>query len=293
MNGSETFLQLLNDTSPSLLVSIASAEGHGLSDACNVAMDKLKRNGLSNIDSAIVMKSFMDEAKGGSSWYSNPTVVKSCFSQSPNVQTALEQIYGPSAPKFIIGDVQDGVGKFYRDWKEAAGPELAKFKSALLSKSNRKQYLLNFNNRHDIALTFASDTRAWLPDAPDGNGVETYPGIARLAGKEFRDMGCYIFKDTDNLDASHPGAYFVMEGTDGDYWLGDAKLAVSPEHGITSLVVGTLSADWAQHFSSYSYPGGDCSEMLARYRQHIRTALEEENAKQATIVAKPSGELSH
>lgn len=290
MNGSETFLQLLNDTSPSLLVSIAGAEGHGLSEACNVGLNKLKRNGLSNIDSAIVMKSFIDEAKGSASWYSNPTIVKSCFSQSPNVQAALEQIYGPSAPKFIIGDVQDGVGKLYRDWKEAAGPELVKFKSALLAKTNRRQYLLNFNQRHDIALSFSSDTQAWLPVATDGTGAEAYPGIARLSGREFRAMGCYIFKDTDNLDPGHPGAYFVLEDTEGGYWLGDAKLAASPEHGMANLEVGTLSADWAQHFSSYSYPGGDCSEILARYRQHIRTQIEAENAKQPAMVAPPSGE---
>ena len=282
MNGNETFLQLLNDTSPSLLISMAGAEGHELSNACSIGLEKLKRNGLSNTDSAIVMKSFIDEAKSGPGWYNDPSVVKSCFSQAPNVQAALEQIYGPSAPKFVIGDVQDGVGKSYRDWRDVAGPNLSELKKALLAKANRQKYLLNFNNKHDITVTFASDTEAWQAPTAEGNTVEPYPGIARLAGKDIRTIGCYIYKEPGNLDLSHPGADFIIEDTNGGYWLADAKLSASAESRISSLEISALTSDWAHHFASYSYPGGDCSGILSRYQGKIRAAIETESTKQAS-----------
>jgi hypothetical protein len=42
------------------------------------------------------MKSFIDEAKGTDDWYSSSNMVKSCFSQAPNIESYLEKIYGPS-----------------------------------------------------------------------------------------------------------------------------------------------------------------------------------------------------
>ncbi len=281
MNGSETFLQLLNDTSPSLLMSIANAEGHDLTNNCSVGLEKLKKNGLSNVDIAIVMKSFIDEAKGGSSWYDNPVVVKNCFSQAPNVETVLEQIYGPSAPKFIIGDVQEGVGKPYREWRDVVGPYLSELKKALLAKSDRKKHLLDFNNKHDINLSFASDTEAWLPSVTDNSGaVDPYTGIAKLASKDIRAIGCYIYKESSNLDVSSPGAYFVLEDSSENFWVGGAKLTGNASTRISSLEVGMLTSDWANHFASYSYPGGDCSDILSRYKRKVKADIEAANSRQ-------------
>jgi len=62
----------------------------------NFRYTKLKAVGLDDVDSAIVMKSFIDEAKGDVDWYANPALVKSCFSQVPSIQKNLELIYGPS-----------------------------------------------------------------------------------------------------------------------------------------------------------------------------------------------------
>ena len=52
-----------------------------------------------DMSKAIVMKSFIDEAKGDSTWYTNPAVVKSCFAQAPSISTYLEQIYDQVTPK--------------------------------------------------------------------------------------------------------------------------------------------------------------------------------------------------
>lgn len=90
----QNFMQLLNSSAPSLLQRVTKAEGAELTRACSAAFTKLKLAGLDDVDSAIVMKSFVDEAKGSTDWYSNPALVKSCFSQAPSIQANLEKIYG-------------------------------------------------------------------------------------------------------------------------------------------------------------------------------------------------------
>jgi hypothetical protein len=90
----QNFMQILNNSSPSLLQKISRAEGVELARACSLGFYKLKVAGLSDVDIAIVMKSFMDEAKLDNGWYSNPGLVKSCFGQAPNIQSYLVQIYG-------------------------------------------------------------------------------------------------------------------------------------------------------------------------------------------------------
>lgn len=93
----QNFIQLLNSSSPSLLLKISKAEGQDLTRTCSSTFEKLKAVGLDGVDIAIVTKAFLDEAKGDDGWYSNPALVKSCFSQMPSVQSYLEQIYGAPA----------------------------------------------------------------------------------------------------------------------------------------------------------------------------------------------------
>jgi hypothetical protein len=95
-NSAQNFMQILNSSAPSLLQRISKAEGADLSKACSLGFAKLKTAGLDDVDSAIVMKSFVDEAKGSSDWYSNPMMVKSCFAQAPSIHQNLELIYGSS-----------------------------------------------------------------------------------------------------------------------------------------------------------------------------------------------------
>jgi hypothetical protein len=94
LGSNQNFMQLLNSSAPSLLQRMTKAEGSELTRACSAALSKLKSAGLDDVDSAIVMKSFVDEAKGGTDWYSNLALVKSCFSQAPSIQANLEKIYG-------------------------------------------------------------------------------------------------------------------------------------------------------------------------------------------------------
>lgn len=273
MSGSPyNFLQVLNDTSPSLLRSVAVAEGHELTEACSIASGKLKKMDLSNIDMAIVMKSFIDEAKGGSDWYRDPALVKRCFAQFPAVQVFLEKLYGISTPKFVIGDVQDGVGSAYQNWRELIGPVLANFRSALTARQGRIDVLESFNDKHDIKLSFSPDMESWT--AAGSSVPDPYPGIEKLANRDVRTIGCFIYKDPENLNLHHPGAYFVMEDMDGHFWRNAVKL--SADDRILSLDISALSADWEKYFESYHYPGGECAGILERYKRKALDNLNQE-----------------
>lgn len=97
----ENFMKILNSSSPSLLQKVEKSESSDLTRSCSEAFEKLRVAGLNNVDAAIVMKSFIDEAKGNSDWYSNQAYVKSCFNQVPAIQANLFKIYGkqPTTPE--------------------------------------------------------------------------------------------------------------------------------------------------------------------------------------------------
>ncbi len=274
MDSHHNFLQILNDSSPSLLQSMAVAEGRDFTNACSIGMDKLKKLGLSNIDIAIVMKSFIDESKGGAGWYSNPVMVKNCFAQAPSAQVFLEKIYGASSPKFVIGDVQDGFGKGYRDWRNLIGPALSEFRKALIAKENRTEILADFNGKHDIKVSFSPEIQAWTaPSDNDPSEKGQYPGLEMLAHNEIKTIGCFIYKDSDNLNIKNPGAYFILEGSNENFWLGGVKLSPESAAKISSLKVAELTSDWRKYFESYSYPGGDCAGILSRFKEKSRVNL--------------------
>ncbi len=94
----ENFMQLLNSGAPSQLRILSNATGKELTQACSLGFEKLRGAGLANPDIALVMKSFMDEARGNTSWYQDAELVTSCFGQAPKVESALLLIYGKPSP---------------------------------------------------------------------------------------------------------------------------------------------------------------------------------------------------
>ncbi len=90
----DNFMQLLNSAAPSQLRILGNASGTELTRACAQGFEKLRAAGLANPDIALVMKSFMDEARGNTAWYQDPAFVKACFGQAPKVASALELVYG-------------------------------------------------------------------------------------------------------------------------------------------------------------------------------------------------------
>lgn len=87
-------MQILNSSAPSQLRIMSNASGKDLSRACSLGFEKLRAAGLANPDIALVMKSFMDEARGNTAWYQDADFVKTCFGQAPKVESALTLIYG-------------------------------------------------------------------------------------------------------------------------------------------------------------------------------------------------------
>ena len=261
LKSSFNFLQLLNDKSPSLLQLLSNAEGNSLTNTCSIGFEKLKNSGLNNLDTAIVMKSFLDEAKKGSDWYSKPATVKACFSQAPNVQKYLPIIYGDAEPKFIIGDVQDGFGNAYQSWRDLIGPLLNNFRSALLAKEDKFNSLAQFNGGADINLSFSNDVVAWTksPDSPN-----ILSGIRVLSEQSFSNMGCFIYKDTINLNIKNLASYAILVDSNSSYWLAFIEAAHDEKAKIKQIKISQLSSDWRAYFKRIQYLGGECADILSK-----------------------------
>ena len=259
LKGGQNFLQLLNDKSPSLLQLLSTAEGNSLTNTCSMGFEKLKNSGLNNLDTAIVMKSFLDEAKKGSDWYSKPNIVKACFSQAPNVQAFLPIIYGDAEPKFVIGDVQDGFGPSYQAWKDAIGPVLSSFRNALISREDRFNNIAQMNSGSDIDVSFANDVTPWIKSPESSN---TLSGIRLLTEKNIRQMGCFIYKDVPNLNQKSLASYAILIDENQANWLAFIQLAADDKTKISKIRISQLSADWKAYFKRIQFPGGECPAIM-------------------------------
>ena len=259
LNGSMNFLQVLNDKSPSLLQMMANAEGSVLTNACSIGFEKLKHAGLNYLDTAIVMKSFIDEAKRGNDWYTKPSIVNSCFSQAPNVQAFLPKVYGNAQPQFIFGDVQDGLGSRYQSWRDIIGPIMSDFRQNLLAKENALQLLIQFNHGQDIDLQFAPDIDPWaLIDSSE----KPLPGIRTLLESQISRLGCFIYKDITNLQSNSLGTYAVLQSSDQQQWLGFFQFSNDQPRRIARIKIAQLSPDWKAFYQSLQFPGGECPQLI-------------------------------
>ena len=252
------------------MISIAHATEKEFTSACALGFEKLSKLDVSSLDTAIIMKTFIDEAKGDNTWYNNPQNVRNCFEQTPVIQEYLEHIYGVPEPLFVVGDVQNGVGQSYINWRNIVGPLLSDFRKALIAKENRKSYLIQFNNDKDIDISFSPEIAPWVTESDNLSEDEfqsitagnPYPGLTRLANKKIRNIGCFIFKESINLDPTNYGAYFILKTEDNDSYVAFSKFSIDGKTRINKIKISDLNSDWKKHFKSYSYPGGECSSLL-------------------------------
>ena len=208
------------------------------------------------------MKSFLDEAKKGGDWYSKPNIVKACFSQAPNVQAYLPIVYGDGEPKFVIGDVQDGFGIAYQNWKDAIGPVLSNFRNALLSKEDRFNAIAQFNGGADIDISFANDVAPWKKTAESPNILS---GIRLLSEKNISNMGCFIYKDVANLNVKNLASYAIMVDEHQSPWLAFIHLSVDDQAKINKIRISQLSNDWKSYFKRIQFPGGECDGIINKF----------------------------
>lgn len=259
LNSSINFLQLLNDKSPSFLQTMAQADGIALTNACSQALEKLKNAGINHLDTAIVLKSFIDEAKEGIDWYSKPMMVKNCFNQAPNVANYLPIIYGNAEPKFIIGDVQDGIGLKYQNWRDLIGPILNNLRVAITTKEQTVQALVKFNDGHDIELGFSSNISPW---SATGVVASTNIGMETLANQRILSLGCFVYKDQINLNPKSLASYFLMQDAEKTLWIGLASFSKEEPLKITKIQISKFTPDWRNYMKSIQFPGGECESLL-------------------------------
>jgi len=262
-------LQLLNGKSPSLQETIRAANGNALSTACGTALSALEGAGLALIDRTVVVKTFIDEAKGSPAWYEVPANFNACFRDYPDIAAMAIRIYGNAATVFSIGDIQDGTGEKFNLWKTNVAPILEQFRTAMLVKEGRKSVLQSLNGGADIPVEFRGDPATWPnPGAIPPAGVagnttqDSTPGITRLAAKTILNGGCFAYGEASNLELTSPGGYLLLSTSDPEVWAVHLVLATGGTGKIAKAVVFLITKDWKDYFKSNTYPGGECASIL-------------------------------
>jgi L-rhamnose mutarotase len=168
-------------------------------------------------------------------------------------------VYGDGEPKFVIGDVQDGFGNAYQNWKDAVGPVLSNFRNALLSKEDRFNAIAQFNGGTDIDISFANDVAPWKKSV---NSPNTLSGIRLLSEKNIANMGCFIYKDVANLNMKNLGSYAILVDEYQSQWLAYFQLSADEKAKINKIRISQLSTDWKAHFKRIQFPGGECPGIM-------------------------------
>ena len=274
LQGVPNFLQLLNATSPSLMqVAAAAQTKESWSDVCGKSIEILRGAGLSQLDRGIVLKSFLDEARKGGSWYT-PLNINACLGGFSALKSVVTQLYDVLSV-VDIEDTQDGVGAAFDAWKKRVPPVLDKLRMAMTTKDDRAAALLSFNGEADIDVQIWPEAIAWdsgsqpVPAVPQSSElVVAKPavpkGITRLAANSIRSGGCFIYAEAEDLLAASLGGHMILLDERGDYWHANVKLATKAGGNVNSILLSKLvQKDWKAFFKSRTYKGGECAALLA------------------------------
>ena len=138
---------------------------------------------------------------------------------------------------------------------------LNNFRSALLAKEDKFNSLAQFNGGADINLSFSNDVVAWTksPDSPN-----ILSGIRVLSEQSFSNMGCFIYKDTINLNIKNLASYAILVDSNSSYWLAFIEAAHDEKAKIKQIKISQLSSDWRAYFKRIQYLGGECADILSK-----------------------------
>jgi hypothetical protein len=272
--GIPNFLQTLNGSSPSLLQTISTApDDNTLATACGTALELLRGQvGLNQVDRAIVIKAFVDEARKGPLWYSQLSTFNMCFRDYPDMQAMVRNLYGPVVVDFHWVDAQDGTGDAYESWLKRVVPILESFRNTMEVPDDRATVLLAFNGGADIPVDLLSGTAAWdgaapmgappVPGAVGGEPKDSHPGITHLASKKITAGGCYVFAEASNLDPQTPGGHLILVGGPADIWVANVYLATSGNGKLTKIQLFKMTDSWKTFFKGNTYSGGECKASI-------------------------------
>ncbi|GGY08182.1 hypothetical protein GCM10007386_43400 [Pseudoduganella dura] len=277
--GIQNFIQLLNANAPSLLQTLANAKTQPeKAAATSKAVEVLESTGLNEIDRAIVMKSFIDEAKKDVNWYGAPEV-NQYFYDLTDLKAQVIRIYGSGGQYVGIADTQAGMGEKFDSWKQAVPPILADLRQALTTTEARTAALSNFNGGADIEVSFYPGPGEWVTAAPmtsgtsvpgttggtstDDAAIKYPPGITKLAATGVTKAGCFAYGSDANLEAENFGGHMIVVSEKGEPWRADVKVGPKGGGKISKVTLARLTDDWKNYFKSATFGGGDCPGILS------------------------------
>ena len=78
-------------------------------------------------------------------------------------------------------------------------------------------------------------------------------------------MGCFIYKDTANLNPKNLASYAILVGENSSYWLAFIEAGHDEKTKIKQIKISKLSPDWKSYFKRNQFLGGECSEILNQF----------------------------
>lgn len=282
---SANLFQLLNRDTPNLLQDLADPKlTADLPRNCGKVLQIMKEAGLNLTDRTIVLKSFIDEAMKGPSWYT-PANFKRCFRDYPEAAEVAISIYGPPDVSHFfspeVSDIADGVGVDYEKWKSRVTPVLSSFRRAMEVNDDRISALLSLNGNADIRVDLISDAAEWqdeshstpaaaagipIGEPSSGNGSGSYPGLLRLSSKKIKEAGCFVYDSRTDYDSDTPGGSLILVGNDDDFWTANVLLSQRGPGRIERVTIFRMDQNWKNFFSSNSYSGTKCQSIISRMR---------------------------
>lgn len=265
------FLQLVNGSSPSLQQVIASAKNAVDStaiavwkNACGQVNKTLEVAGLNRIDRLIVMKSFIDEAKGGDGWYRSDNL-NACF-QAEDFTSYVRYIYGYPDVRVKYDGAQDGIDSDYAYWAREVLPLATNLGSAMLVGKSKQQVMVGLNGRKDFQDVRYVD---WaVPDEmPSASDISAnaffaqYPNTWVLGSRHIVKAGCYAWFDQANLSAVDPGVHMVVSDDSGQRWRLNVRIDPKSPSPYRRVDILRLDDGWKAAFATW-IPSESCKRIL-------------------------------
>lgn len=264
-------LQTLNNKSPSPITEIASKTD--LKNDCNLIIARLENEfGLTQIDRALVLKAFIDEAKGNDNWIYDGETRDSCFKDNLKLVDTLYKIFPPniSDHELQIPDMQNevaGVANF-KPWKQAFAMKLYDIRNAMKSDSNRRAKLETAFGRSGIAFG-SDDEEGWQATAESEDNAaepqETVDDLGRLAKGKLVSGGCFFWANIPELEPTQLQAHFIGRSSDNALWKVQVSLEANGQSvkGIRADRISRGDA-WARHAKeARKYPReSECHEKI-------------------------------
>jgi hypothetical protein len=175
-----------------------------------------------------------------------------------DVKGDILRVYGKTGPVTTVSDTMNGAGVAYLKWKYALPPTLSQLRYALTMREGKPEALAALTSA-DVKVDFWPDSTEWL----GGQNIVATAGRARLAAKEIKRVGCFVYADEAELNGvTGYGAHMILVGTNDDAWHAKVRAAPNNERELSYVHISKLDNEWKTYFTNQNYNGGDCSGII-------------------------------